>query len=127
MYSAGSPAPAQAHHELPSQSIGQPDQIYRPAEVHVQSHFDGEMSKEQPLPQQPTAPQTSKDPYYNQSGQPQPQVQPGNMAYPSTANGGYQTVVTLANLSRAPAPVDCPRCNQRGMTECDSEAGGFTK
>jgi len=49
------------------------------------------------------------------------------MPYPSGATGGYQTVVPLANLDRAPAPVDCPRCGKRGLTETETESGGFTK
>ncbi|TID18953.1 hypothetical protein E6O75_ATG06074 [Venturia nashicola] len=48
-----------------------------------------------------------------------------NLVHPST--GIYQTAIPLVDLERVPAPVDCPRCNMRGLTEVEYHSGGFTQ
>jgi lipopolysaccharide-induced tumor necrosis factor-alpha factor len=121
VYSNGPSTAPEVYHEMPSQ----PQTTYtHPAqgqatETYIPQQHDSEMNKSQP----PSEPQIAKETYYNDPGQQQAQAQP-NMVYPS--NGEYQTAIPLANLDRAPAPVDCPKCGTRGLTDCTSESGGFT-
>ena len=39
----------------------------------------------------------------------------------------YKTSVPLYQLSRYPAPVDCPVCGQRRMTKVKMIVGGYTQ
>jgi len=64
----------------------------------------------------PQAPQQ----YY---GGDQPQ---GQQAQPLPPQSQFQTAIPLAALNRSPAPVDCPICHQRAMTNVHYESGGFT-
>ncbi|KAF2712307.1 hypothetical protein K504DRAFT_499410 [Pleomassaria siparia CBS 279.74] len=72
----------------------------------------------------------SPPPQQNQSGyiQPQPgqpQQAPHNPGMPPQQQSGtvYQTVTPIANLNRSPAPVDCPACGQRAMTNVAYKTG----
>ncbi|KAH8146022.1 uncharacterized protein LAJ45_09944 [Morchella importuna] len=44
----------------------------------------------------------------------------------SHGSSQYLHAVPLHTLTRAPAPVDCPICNKRGMTKCAKKSGNFT-
>ncbi|KAI5837339.1 LITAF-like zinc ribbon domain-containing protein [Morchella snyderi] len=44
----------------------------------------------------------------------------------SHGSSRYLHAVPLHNLSRLPAPVDCPLCNRRDATKCTTEIGNFT-
>lgn len=107
------------------QNISSPPEVHQapPRYATQPQYFDGEMSKSEPQAHSVT---NAKHMQEGQPGQQQPQSQPGNMAYPGAGIGRYQTAIPLANLGRVPAPVDCPRCNARGLTDCESESGGFT-
>lgn len=129
---AGYVQTTQEQHIHPSQdgqNISSQPQVHQAPETH---YFDGEMRKSEPQPQPDLEAHPAMNAKYLSEGQQQPQMQGGqqheNMAYPgTTGNGGYQTAIALKDLGRVPAPVDCPRCNRRGLTEVESESGGFTK
>ncbi|EXJ91677.1 hypothetical protein A1O3_00227 [Capronia epimyces CBS 606.96] len=66
----------------------------------------------------PTAPEYSDKPYANHSGLPaQPQRQ---------ASSQYRQAVAIPNLGMSPAPVDCPCCGQRCMTNVSYHSGNTT-
>ena len=50
---------------------------------------------------------------------------------PAMVNPGqpqsFQTAVPLNQLSRSPAPVDCPNCKQRALTTVHYESGDNTQ
>jgi hypothetical protein len=53
-------------------------------------------------------------------------AQPG-MPPQQTGGQQYQNATPIANLSRGPAPADCPACGQRAMTNVSFETGNFTQ
>jgi lipopolysaccharide-induced tumor necrosis factor-alpha factor len=81
-------------------------------------------------PQQPTF---NRQVDYVQSPSQQPgHGPPAPMLYhpPQQTTGPqnkYQTVVAIPNLGVAPAPVDCPSCTQRAMTNATYHSGNVTQ
>lgn len=122
------PSPEAQHTNAP------PSQVHQAPQTN---YFDGEMRKSEPEPgleAHPAMMHTQDAKFLSEGQQAQAQQQPQlqgngqqqeNMAYPG--NGGYQTAIPLKDLGRVPAPVDCPRCNRRGLTNVECESGGFTK
>ena len=81
---------------------------------------------ETPLTSPPIQPQSTMAPvkqeyYAPEQQQQQPQMQ--QQMYPQQQQQTYQTAVNLANLSEAPAPVDCPVCRHRALTVVEKHSG----
>lgn len=90
----------------------------------------------QQFPQQQTmytqpaqAPAGSPAPQHPQGAYMQPDhshaAQPGMPPQQQSGNA-YQTATPLINLSRSPAPADCPACGQRALTNVSFETGNTT-
>ncbi|KAF1842558.1 uncharacterized protein K460DRAFT_370529 [Cucurbitaria berberidis CBS 394.84] len=88
-------------------------------------HQDPNMQYQQ---QQPVYAQQPQQQYAGSPPPQQPQgayIQPQQPGMPPQQQGGnvYQNVTPIASLSRGPAPVDCPACGQRAMTNTAFEIG----
>jgi hypothetical protein len=46
---------------------------------------------------------------------------------PAGQQNQYQTVVAIPNLGMAPAPVDCPTCGKRAMTNTTYHSGNVAQ
>jgi lipopolysaccharide-induced tumor necrosis factor-alpha factor len=94
--------------------------------------------------QDPNAQYQQQPPAFAQqhAGSPQPQHPQGAHMPPQTGAAAhlqpgmppqqhsgtvYQNVTPIASLGRGPAPVDCPACGQRAMTNVAFETGNTTQ
>jgi lipopolysaccharide-induced tumor necrosis factor-alpha factor len=73
-----------------------------------------------PQPQHPQG--AHMPPQMGAAAQPQPGMPPQQQS-----GTVYQNVTPIASLGRGPAPVDCPACGQRAMTNVAFETGNTTQ
>ncbi|MBE3049136.1 LITAF-like zinc ribbon domain-containing protein [Candidatus Bathyarchaeota archaeon] len=74
--------------------------------------------------QQPLPPGYAQEKPMDPASAPQHVFPPQGQMYPAQPQA-YGT--PLVSLNQQPAPVACPRCSHRGMTEVEYESGGFTQ
>ncbi|KAF2654493.1 hypothetical protein K491DRAFT_693799 [Lophiostoma macrostomum CBS 122681] len=128
----------QAADAMSPQPTGQPPMYSDPNQQHAQYH-----QQQQGMYAQPQQPQYTGSPapqeQYKGEGYMSPQPQAQGQQYPpqqqqqqqqqpgmppqQPSGMVYQNVTPIASLNRSPAPVDCPACGQRAMTNCSFETG----
>ncbi|KAF2841118.1 hypothetical protein M501DRAFT_1000277 [Patellaria atrata CBS 101060] len=112
------------------------------AEATSSPHYATPPPQQQQVHEQPHQQQhfdPSQQEYFQQSPQQQPPgystsptISPPAQQHPTTSQEQkptghqYQTTTPIAALQRGPAPVDCPACGQRAMTNISYESGGST-
>lgn len=113
------PAPAYRETEMP-QAMPSTPIIIEPDHAYVQrqqdqTHIQPDHAYAQPVQPDHASPQPTQTPIHTQQ---LPLQQPVNSQYP--------TATPLHALQSSPAPVDCPACGQREMTQVIMESGNTT-
>ncbi|KAL8881207.1 MAG: hypothetical protein Q9192_007848 [Flavoplaca navasiana] len=80
-----------------------------------------------PMSSPPIHDQPKQEYYAGQENNPTPIHPQQTMPVAQPQAQGYQTVVPLANLQDAAAPVDCPCCHMRALTKTENHSGNTTK
>ncbi|OCK86319.1 hypothetical protein K432DRAFT_376825 [Lepidopterella palustris CBS 459.81] len=105
------PNQPQMHQQQPmyQQQPPQPQMAYAPPTQQPQGAY---IAPQQPIQQQ------YQQPIQHQQNPGMPLQQPSGTV--------YQNATPVASLGRGPAPVDCPACGQRAMTNVAFETGNTT-
>ncbi|KAF2433582.1 hypothetical protein EJ08DRAFT_628843 [Tothia fuscella] len=114
-----------------SNGAGQPQYLQHQQSYQGQPPMQQQHQQEGMHPQQPQQPDTVYQQPHPQHGQPvYQQQQPGQQGHPQQAGvqpqSMFKTVVPLQALGGSPAPIDCPSCHQRGLTNTHHMSGDCT-
>src|SRR4051794_41137771 len=90
-----------------------------PPMAYQQQHQMGYPPQQAPFNQQPMYPQQP-----NQQQAFHPQMAPQQMPAPPRQ---YQNTIAIPNLGMGAAPVDCPMCGARAMTNISYHTGNTTQ